>query len=85
MVNKNNIYDIDTTVEGIAEKKRYTALERAKMVIALQGRIDSTKSQLNADLLESINATLDIAEKSNSTEVSKYAVQLRNRFTKILG
>ena len=68
-----NKYSIDTNIEGMVEKKRYTAIEKAKRVLALQGRIDSAKDLLKQDLLEVCADIIAMAKESNSTEVSKFA------------
>lgn len=80
-----NKYDIDTKVEGIVEKQRYTALEKAKRVLALQERVDSATNTLKADLLESVSDIIATAQASNSTEVVKFANNLMLKLTKILG
>lgn len=80
-----NKYSIDTNIEGMVEKKRYTAIEKAKRVLALQGRIDSAKDLLKQDLLEVCADIIAMAKESNSTEVSKFANNIEQKLTKILG
>lgn len=80
-----NKYDIDTVVEGIVEKQRYTAVEKARRVLALQGRIEEKQSELKLDLLSAVADILAVAKESNSTEVSKFATNLETKLTKILG
>lgn len=80
-----NKYSIDTNIEGMVEKKRYTAIEKAKRVLALQGRIDSAKDLLKQDLLEVCADIIAMAKESNSTEVSKFANTIEQKLTKILG
>lgn len=80
-----NKYDIDTKVEGIVEKQRYTAYEKAQRIMALHGRIETAQGTLKQDLLESVSDILAIAKGSNSTEVVKFATTLEQKLTKILG
>lgn len=80
-----NKYDIDTKVEGIVEKQRYTAVEKAKRVLALQTRIESAESELKMDLLSAVADILAVAKTSNSTEIVKFANTLEQKLTKILG
>lgn len=80
-----NKYDIDTRVEGIVEKQRYTAVEKAKRVLALQTRIESAENELKLDLLSAVADIIAVAKTSNSTEVSKFATNLETKLTKILG
>lgn len=80
-----NKYSIDTNIEGMVEKKRYTAIEKAKRVLALQGRIDSAKDLLKQDLLEVCADILALAKESNATEVVKFANTIEQKLTKMLG
>lgn len=80
-----NKYSIDTNIEGMVEKKRYTAIEKAKRVLALQGRIDSAKDLLKQDLLEVCADILTLAKESNATEVVKFANTIEQKLTKMLG
>lgn len=80
-----NKYDIDTNVEGIAEKQRYTAVEKAKRILALQGRIENAQGELKNDLLVAVADILAIAKCSNSSEVVKFANAIETKLTKILG
>lgn len=80
-----NKYSIDTNIEGMVEKKRYSAIEKAKRVLALQGRIDSAKDLLKQDLLEVCADILALAKESNATEVVKFANTIEQKLTKMLG
>ncbi len=80
-----NKYSIDTNIEGMVEKKRYTAIEKAKRVLALQGRIDGAKDLLKQDLLEVCADILALAKESNATEVVKFANTIEQKLTKMLG
>lgn len=84
MVSENK-YDIDTKVEGMEEKKRYTQLEKAQRVIALNGRIESVKSTLKEDLNVVCADIIALAKSSNSKEVVKFAQQIETKLIKILG
>lgn len=80
-----NKYSINTQVEGIVEKQRYTAVEKAKRVLALQSRIEEAESNLKQDLLEAVADIIAVAKESNSTDVVKFANTLEAKLTKILG
>ena len=80
-----NRYSINTQVEGIVEKQRYTAVEKAKRVLALQTRIEEAQGLLKQDILEAVADILAEAKLSNSTEVVKFANTLETKMTKILG
>lgn len=80
-----NRYSINTQVEGIVEKQRYTAVEKAKRVLALQTRIEEAQGLLKQDILEAVADILAEAKLSNSTEVVKFANTLETKLTKILG
>lgn len=84
MVSENK-YDIDTKVEGVEEKKRYTQLEKAQRVIALNGRIESAKAVLKEDLNVACADIIAIAKLSNSKDVVKFAEQIETKLIKILG
>ena len=80
-----NKYSIDTKVDGIAEKQRYTAVEKAKRVLALQLRIEEAQGNLKQDLLEAVSDIIATAKLSNSTEIVKFATNIETKLTKILG
>lgn len=80
-----NKYSIDTKVDGIAEKQRYTAVEKAKRVLALQSRIEEAQGNLKQDLLEAVSDIIAMAKLSNSTEIVKFATNIETKLTKILG
>lgn len=80
-----NKYDIDTRVEGIADKQRYSAYEKAQRVMALHGRIENAQNELKLDLLSAVADILAVAKTSNSTEVVKFATTIETKLTKILG
>lgn len=80
-----NKYSIDTKVDGIAEKQRYTAVEKAKRVLALQSRIEEAQGNLKQDLLEAVSDIIATAKLSNSTEIVKFATTIETKLTKILG
>lgn len=80
-----NKYSIDTKVDGIAEKQRYTAVEKAKRVLALQSRIEEAQGNLKQDLLEAVSDIIATAKLSNSTEIVKFATNIETKLTKILG
>ena len=80
-----NKYSIDTKVEGIVEKQRYTAVEKAKRVLALQGRIETAQNELKLDLLTACADIIALAKTSNSTEIVKFATNLETKLTKLLG
>lgn len=82
---EQNKYDIDTKVDGIVEKQRYTAYEKAQRIMALHGRIETAQATLKQDLLESVSDILATAKCSNSTEIVKFATALETKLTKILG
>lgn len=82
---KENKYDIDTKVEGMEEKKRYTQLEKAQIVIALNGRIESAKALLKEDLNVACADIIALAKSSNSKDVVKFAEQIETKLIKILG
>lgn len=84
MENENK-YDIDMKVEWVKEKKRYTQLENAQRVIALNGRIESAKAVLREDLNEACADIIALAKSSNSKDVVKFAEQLETKLIKILG
>ncbi len=84
MENENK-YDIDTKVEGMEEKKRYTQLEKAQRVIALNGRIESAKALLKEDLNVACADIIALAKSSNSKDVVKFAEQIETKLIKILG
>lgn len=80
-----NKYSIDTKVDGIAEKQRYTTVEKAKRVLALQSRIEEAQGNLKQDLLEAVSDIIATAKLSNSTEIVKFATNIETKLTKILG
>ena len=80
-----NRYSINTQVEGIVEKQRYTAVEKATRVLALQTRIEEAQGLLKQDILEAVADILAEAKLSNTTEVVKFANTLETKLTKILG
>ena len=80
-----NEYDINTKVVGLEEKKRYTQLEKAQRVIALNGRIESAKALLKEDLNVACADIIALAKSSNSKDVVKFAEQIETKLIKILG
>ena len=84
MENENK-YDINTKVEGMEEKKRYTQLEKAQRVIALNGRIESAKALLKEDLNVACADIIALAKSCNSKDVVKFAEQIETKLIKILG
>lgn len=80
-----NRYSINTQVEGIVEKQRYTAVEKAKRILALQTRIEEAQGLIKQDMLEAVADIIAVAKLSNSTEVVKFVNTLEAKLTKILG
>lgn len=80
-----NRYSINTQVEGIVEKQRYTAVEKAKRILALQTRIEEAQGLVKQDMLEAVADIIAVAKLSNSTEVVKFVNTLEAKLTKLLG
>lgn len=80
-----NRYSINTQVEGIVEKQRYTAVEKAKRILALQSRIEEAQGLVKQDMLEAVADIIAVAKLSNSTEVVKFVNTLEAKLTKLLG
>lgn len=80
-----NRYSINTQVEGIVEKQRYTAVEKAKRILALQTRIEEAQGLIKQDMLEAVADIIAVAKLSNSTEVVKFVNTLEAKLTKLLG
>ena len=83
--NGENIYDVDTQIEGVEEKKRYTKVEKAKITLEIAQRVEMKKEVLRQNLLELVEDEICLAKMSNNTDMQKYAETLQTKLVKILG
>ena len=83
---KENEYEkYDTVLENVEEKKRYTAVEKAKRTLAMAEMADSKVAEIVGDLRDAVEPIIQMAQKSNNKFVVRKANQIALKLSKILG
>lgn len=82
---EENIYDVDTQIDGVEEKKRYSKVEKAKITLEIAQRVEMKKEVLRQNLLELVEDEIYLAKMSNNSDMQKYAEMLQTKLVKILG
>lgn len=81
-MNEENKYDIQ--IEGIVEKKRYTAVEKARIVLASAEKADEVLDAFIGDLKDVIEPIVQKGQNSNNAMVVKRVNVIATKLDKIL-
>lgn len=75
----------NTVLEDMQEKKRYTAIEKAKRTLAMAEKAQTANDALIGDLRDAVEPIIQMAQNSNNINVVRFANKVANKFAKILG
>lgn len=75
----------DTVLDDMQEKKRYTAVEKAKRTLAMAEKADEKVAEIIGDLRDVIEPIIQKAQNSNNKFVVRKTNQIAAKLSKILG
>lgn len=82
---KENEKNYDTVLEDMQEKKRYTAVEKAKRTLAMAELADSKVAEILGDLRDVVEPIIQKGQNSNNKFVVRKTNQIALKLSKILG